>query len=384
MAGTSSSAGSAPPHRSGAVDNIESLLLRLSSLAIRAGILLLLIAAVWLVYGIGTAPKSAAVIPVADHARFLSNFALVVRIFFWGVTLLAVGAAYEYRREEATGYALALAGAALYWGVPFAAPVLMPVKGPDFLAVIAHGAVRMAVACWIPGALVIAYDLSARISDAWSGRRKSRTITVPVETSKPEKIPGPAFACWQTDFCRPYVREVCPRFIERVPCWRRKEGCFCEEKIVFHAMELREGGGSFYEQMRKGLREGEGVKHVLTPAEKRDRCRRCPIYAQHQRLKYKALVPAAFAATFLILWLNAERIHLALDWSVAALDRLAAQLSFAVTQTAGAPAHSALPPGLDEALQSGIVYWGFMAFLTIVLLTWLLRLVEWLVFKVQV
>ncbi|MCC6484889.1 MAG: hypothetical protein IT209_08590 [Armatimonadetes bacterium] len=366
------------------MDSIRTILLRVSPLAIRLGLAFSLIGVALLIFALATAPGLSTTIPAAERARMLASYGLMLRVLVWGVALLAIGAAVEYGTEEATGYALALVGGVIYWGVPFAAPVLLPVKGPDFLSAMAHAALRIALACWIPGALVIAYDLSQRIAAAWSGRRKSRTVPVPHQKEAAEKIPGPALACWQTDYCRPYVRNLCPRFTERKACWRKKEGCFCEEKIILRAVEIREGSKGFYDQVRKGLLSSQGSPPTLTPAQKRERCRRCPIYAQHQQVKYKTFVPVAFAATFLVLWLNAGRIHQALDLSVASLERVAIKLSFAVSGTAATPGHTVLPAGLDAALQSGIIYWGFMIFLSIMLLTWLLRFVEWLVFKVQV
>ncbi len=364
---------------------LETVFLSLSPLLMRAGVAALVLASAYLAYAQITGLKLPLSLSSVDRLRLFTNYELGLRVFVWGVALVALGVAYEYFRDEATGYMLAAAGAVLHWGVPVVAASLVPIKAPEYANALVRAGMSAGFWSLAPGTLVILCDVIWRVREYATGKRKGRTVAVPKGAENLEKLPGAPLKCWQSSFCRPYVRELCPRFIEKTPCWKKKEGCFCEEKIILRAMEIKEGGGSFYSEMRKSLAAGEISKPALTDAEKRDRCRRCPIYAEHQRMKYKALVPAAFVVTFLLLAVNTVWIRSVLEIAVVRADKIAMQFKFAAIHTVGSAAQSGpMATVLSDDFQSVFIFWGFMAFLGIMVLTWLLRLVEWLIFKLQV
>lgn len=361
---------------------LDATLTTLCEWALKIGILALVLSALYLCYARFSAPSSATGIGQAERLRLLQNYALALRLLAWGAGLTAAAAAYLWREEEGTGYALALVGAAAYFLTPSVAGSLAPMSDPAFVSAAAAGGVRTGLLCLVPGALAILYDAWFRLQEVWTGRRRSQTVAVSSDVIVLEKLPGPALHCWQTHYCRPAIRELCPRFIESKPCWRQKEGCLCEEKIALRATALKEGSERVYQDVRRSL-SGGPAHRSLSPTERRQRCRVCPIYAEHQRMKYKVLVPAAFAVTGAVMWASAGMLHSLVRMSLGKLDAVVARFSFAAAR-APADAHASLPRGLAEAFDSGIVFAGLMAFLTIMLLTWLLRLVEYLVLKAQV
>ncbi len=371
-----------PSHKVAMSVSLDRAFTLISDIFIKVGILCLLAPLVYILYCLIVSPGAYyGGLQPSDRLRLLSYFSTAARFIVWSVVLLAFGIAYQFFFEEVTGYILAIFGALFYWGTPYAAGWVVPSGGGDLLKLLIDMGHRAGVICLLPGAVVIAFDVQLRIRQAWTGKRKDKTVAVPKEDDyHPGKGKLP-FRCWETSFCRPYVRDLCPRYIEKVPCWRRKEGCFCEEKIVIHAMQARSDGNKFYSQMRQNLGDGR-VGRMLTPKDKRERCRKCPIYAEHQRLKYKLMMPFAFPATFLLLWGNLGRIREFLDYSVAKADNLAAALSFH-----SGPAAKTISPvseALTKSVSSNVIFFGVMAFLTIILLTWLLRFIEYLVFKLQV
>ena len=212
-------------------------------------------------------------------------------------------------------------GALVYFGIPSTPGIISPVSDPAFARATAAAGVRAGLICLVPAALTILYDASFRMREVWTGRRRSKTVAVSSDAIVLEKLPGPPMHCWQTHYCRPAVRELGPRFTENTPCWRRKEGCFCEEQIALRAAALKEGSQGVYQNVRKSLDNGPRRRN-LSPAEKRQRCRVCPIYAEHQRFKYKILVPTVFVLTGALMWFSAGWLKAGVDVSLKKLDAL--------------------------------------------------------------
>lgn len=105
--------------------------------------------------------------------------------------------------------------------------------------------------------------------------------------------------CWQLPFCRKFVREKCPIFHAKTSCWKELVGCMCEEAVIRGAMENKP-------IPKDALLAGKMIprNNRLTDVQKKERCRNCVIYNEHQRHKYKASMPVtvgAFAITYLAL-----------------------------------------------------------------------------------
>lgn len=361
--------------------DLSGRLVLLSEQVIKLSLLGLLICLAYVIYGLASGSLDGfGQLPAQEQARLAGNFTLGLRGLIWCSAFLGLALGVRFWQEEAAGYALAIAGAAAFWGFPLALRLTGEAVPAVLQPAVLDTAQRIGFFLLIPGSAIIAYDLTRRLQEAWVGRR-TRTVRMPEER---DWVPGEGkypVMCWMTSYCRPYVREVCPRYIERRPCWWRKEGCFCEESIIFRAMEVKEGSANFFKQMRRSLGSTESNK--LTAAQKRERCRKCPIYAQHQRLKYRILMPLAFPAVFALLWVNADRLRQWLVMSVAWLDQMTAELSFKVGERTGGSTPTVIP-GFQEAFASNFMYWAFMFFLYMLLLAWLLRFIEWLTLKVQV
>lgn len=92
--------------------------------------------------------------------------------------------------------------------------------------------------------------------------------------------------CWQLPFCRTYIREKCPIFHSKRTCWRERVGCMCEEKVIRDALANKVipkdavAAATFIPYNRQ-----------LPMAVKRERCRQCVIYNEHQKQKYKLVLP---------------------------------------------------------------------------------------------
>jgi hypothetical protein len=181
--------------------------------------------------------------------------------------------------------------------------------------------------------------------------------------------------CWEGPFCKDHIRSKCPIFIEKKgPCWHRKEGCMCEERIVLQAMIAPD----WKDQMTRAnqaLAMGSGARKVLSPAAKRERCRNCIIYNEHQRQKHKALTTLTLIAVPGLLALN-------FAW----LEHLVSQFLNLTDAAAKRFAFTADPTGL--AVLHGDSYsvfaWVMVFVFAVVLLSQALKLVEYVCFTLKI
>ncbi|MGI4790528.1 MAG: hypothetical protein ACRYFS_16955 [Janthinobacterium lividum] len=181
--------------------------------------------------------------------------------------------------------------------------------------------------------------------------------------------------CWEGPFCKDHIRAKCPIFIEkRGPCWKRKEGCMCEERIVLQAMIAPD----WKDQMTRAnmaLSMGTNARKVLTPAAKRERCRSCIIYNEHQRQKHKALTTLTLIGIPTFLVLNFAWIQHLVNQFLNLTDAAAKRFAF-----------SADPTGIGF-LHNGsydIFAWTMVFVFAIVLLSQALKLVEYLCFTLKI
>jgi flagellar biogenesis protein FliO len=105
--------------------------------------------------------------------------------------------------------------------------------------------------------------------------------------------------CWQLPFCRKFVRERCPIYHAKRTCWKELVGCMCEEAIIRNSMENRP-------IPKDELLAAQMIprNNKLTIAQKKERCRSCVIFNEHQRHKYKVYMPAVvlgYVAAYILL-----------------------------------------------------------------------------------
>ncbi len=101
--------------------------------------------------------------------------------------------------------------------------------------------------------------------------------------------------CWQLPYCRKFVREKCPIYHAKRTCWRELVGCMCEESVIRIAMD---GKPISKESLLSGAAIPRNTK--LTDSAKRERCKTCVIYNEHQKHKYKLAMPAVIISYMLI------------------------------------------------------------------------------------
>lgn len=258
-----------------------------------------------------------------------------------------------------------------------------------------------------PGAFLVIRDLITRIVDSRS-RQDLTHVTYGKEVGKQEDRPqaliGAFAACWQLPFCRDGIRVKCPIYHARTKCWKERVGCMCEENIILLAMggEDKEkghdmtgaGSGGFVpigdlltqnaEKTRAAILTRPGPRGVRIPtnphisdAAKRERCRNCVIYNEHQRQKYSFLSgPVTLIVPVLVFW-QFQTLLSIMGSLLSNLDSIIAHFSF-TGQSGGA---SEITRNLSGNLPVETV---LIICMTLVLMTWAQRFLEFCVFKIKI
>ena len=358
----------------------EAALKVLGGAAIVAGLMLL-----YLLWGLLSGAWSHEVIghdTHAVHALQLANIALVFRILSGASFLLILALLVACARAEGVGYWLLGVAAFFAVGTP---ALTEQVYG--YTHHTASNASRLVLTdfgslAWmygVPGVLWTIVDICRRLAAAADIAAVQRANAkyghgVPKQKASTQRQ---VFLgrCWEGPFCKDHIRQKCPIFIEKKgPCWQRKEGCMCEERIVLQAMIAPD----WKDQMTRAnqaLSMGTGARKVLSPAAKRDRCRSCIIYNEHQRQKHKLLTAVTLIAIPGLLILNFPTLQGFVGAFLGMMDATAKRFDFGGTGTGIALLHG------DSY---GIFAWVMVFVFAVVLLSQALKLVEYVCFTLKI
>ena len=296
-------------------------------------------------------------------AEALKNVGVLKQVMTYGAIGVAVGSAYLFWGEE-RGPVILLAAAALLFFAPAWVPLIVG-EGANEATAAALGAIQNG------GAIIGAVAAVVLVIDVAGKARMRMKVGVKADGLKygkgvkEEKDKQNVFLgkCFQLPYCRKYVRERCPIYHAKRTCWRERVGCMCEEEVIRIAMEAKT-------IPKAALLDGSAIprNHRLTPKQKAERCRNCVIYNEHQRHKYKAVVPVVligFAGLYFgghtVLLAGMERIIQTVDRSV-----------HSITITSGT---TKVPELVVEAM---------LFFVMLFVLTYSMKFVEFLIFKLKI
>lgn len=347
---------------------------RLTALGLEVGGGAFALVSIYLLWGLA----SGSLARVADHERVVQNVWFACKILTTGGIVLILSAALRYYLDEITGYVLLIGGALLHWGIPMA--VGSSVQGVSLQA--ASLPAYVASQFSFVGIIALVVAVPFIVADFWLKLRGVRR-GVPrgaVVVSKGQEPPRSRFYffCWQMPYCREYLRGFCKAYENRKSCWRLKSGCYCDEDMILRVMKRSATSKVAGFDQRYSSVAGPKSKD-LTGAQKRQRCRQCFIYVEHQKLKYRILSPLAFPAAVTIIWMYFKPVKTLLHEALKLTEQFAGQISF--------------KPGTAEVIgnqwantpaTSNTIEWLFLICLGLVLVTYLLRGLEYFIFDLQV
>jgi hypothetical protein len=308
--------------------------------------------------------------------------------------------------EDSLGWILVVLAAFLAFGLDFLMDFLFSAEKTRMisgnLSKATLGEIQVAaLIIGAPGVLLVLRSLALRM---FAGRREDLTAVTYGKDAKQEKQESStlgAFAkCWQLPFCRESLRKKCPIYHAKTKCWKERVGCMCEENVIRLAMGgedehkpvdmTKEAGfvpigdliAKSEKEERKSIPTRMGPRGVriptnphLTEAQKKSRCHNCIIFNEHQRQKYQLLSPLVTLAVPLLVFWQFDALRGLIGSALGVLDRVMGRLAF----TGGAGA-SDLTRNVTGSLPVETI---LIVCLTLVLMTWALRLLEYCMFKLQ-
>lgn len=356
----------------GARSRMAGLIESSTGTGLKFGIPVMALSAAYLLYIVfGPKLNVLAAMSAADRAYLHASVTTAITVFRLASLVVSLSLALRFYYDALAGQVMSIAGGVLY----FLSPTVFSIFTGDRLSKIqtyqeiVAEFVRLGFVALMPGGILVARDISARIVTrvriGWDAKIKS-------DRAKGLRHRKLLENCWDMPLCPDYVRKYCPAWDRRKPCWRIKSGCLCEGEGATRAMVADSTDDRFAKRLIQGISEEKQRASELPASRKRARCRRCMIYAEHQRQKYRILSALVFPAVALIFWLCYNQLT-AMAWSL--LEKTDRFMSF----LAYSPGHAA-----SFASQGHILTTLALVWLGIVVLSYALRAVEYLIFDLQV
>lgn len=313
----------------------------------------------------------------ASIAQGMNNIELLSKVLFAGCVCAMVGSTYIWWGEETLGVFQLLVGGAL-WSTPLWVPSMLGSgngKGAE-VAGKAIGAVSMGGTIFAGLAIIVlVVDIAIRVKQRAQQGSKSDQLKygkgVKEEDAPKNVLMG---KCWQLPFCRKFVREACPIYHAKRTCWREKVGCMCEEEVIRKAMTGTNTGTISKDSVAAA--RFIPVNNRLTMEQKKERCRMCVIYNEHQKHKYKLWLPVVVAGFALFYVLFRTQLIETTGTIMTRMDRLVSGLTLSSQKT----------PTAAAAAQSGNAAFTeiLLICLMIVILAYVLKMLEYVIFKLKI
>lgn len=216
------------------------------------------------------------------------------QLALWGVLGASLGASWLMWGEETLGPILLIVGFGLFfstWYLP------MAINSPNKLQEVGISGISAAgIPAIIIGFVMVVLDVVSRVRFSAAQGARAEHLKYGKNVNEERDVRNVLLGkCWQLPYCRKFVRERCPIYHSRRTCWKERVGCMCEEAVIKNAME----GGTIPKDIVAAAKFiPRNTK--LTPNQKAERCRHCVIYNEHQKHKYKVILPVATIAIALL------------------------------------------------------------------------------------
>lgn len=318
--------------------------------------------------------------------RILRNIEWMGKALAASATLGTIALALATLDEVAYSVAAAVVGVGLILGTPvFITSKLDQTQGQ--LVDIIHLWTRYAgfAVCGVVGVRVIYYIAETLRSGPKAKAKAQEEEEQRLGPKKVKRTQGIWSKCWQLPYCHDTIRDVCPAYKERKNCWKFGRGCNCDPMLVetmIRSGAARMGKGqdkvSAHKQQTADeyLREALGVTQRPgtgpgAPPARTVECKKCPIYGEHQRQKFNIVNPIAILVTIGLLVVAYPVLNEIYQATIAAMARAGAEFTL----------------GQETAVSRWIGYLDtttvrvfFFGILSLFVLSYVLKLVEWAVF----
>lgn len=302
----------------------------------------------------------------AVEAQAAGNVDTFGKVLLAGMVSAAVGSTFLWWGEEVLGVLQVLIAAALFF-VPMYLPSVLgngsrsPIYDRSVDAIQRGGGVFGLVAI-----AVLIFDMAGRVRERMSQGAKADQMKygkgVKEERGRQNVFMG---KCWQLPFCRQFVRDKCPIYHSKRTCWKELVGCMCEEQVIRDAM-----GGKVIPKDMVAAANYIPHNNKLSFEQKRERCKQCVIYNEHQKHKYKASLWPTLALFVAIYALGRNEFLAMTKGAIEAVSSSVKRVTF----------NTAKGAQTDLSVFQEILLVCFF----VVVMTYAIKLLEYLFFKLKV
>ncbi len=315
---------------------------------------------------------------MADYNRQMDNITFVFRGLQLSTLVFVIGFLICCLHDESVGYILLGTGMVFYAALPALTSQVYDFRGFKTSLATQNLMQDFQLLAWVffaPGVIWTFGDLLRRFRSAAEAAAIDRAnlkyganVKKQQATKQKRVFLG---RCYEGPYCRGEIRERCPVFLKkRGPCWWYKEGCMCEERIILQAVITKDWK---HQAAKADAAYNFGQKRSgLTPAAKRQRCRDCVIYNEHQKQKYKALVAVTLVVLPVLLFLNAPALQAGAQNVLVVMDQTMRRFSFD---------HS---PSRNDILYTAGLQWTVIGAVCVILLAQVLKFIEFCCFKIKI
>jgi hypothetical protein len=359
----------------GVKSRLVSLIESSTRTGLKFGIPAMVITAAYLLYIVFGPKLLMAGMSAVDQAYLHNTVALAERVLRVAALVVALSLSLRFFYEPAAGQLMTILGGVLWFFSPamFEGLTLGTLtKNPTYQGIVSELS-RVGFVTLVPGAVLLLREIGARIARGVRTRvLAGRCWGDEEERAKKHRRRKIYEQCWDMAFCREYVRGYCTAFEQKKPCWRMKAGCYCDGDMIMRAMAAGANDNRFVRGIMQSIEEDDRRRNEMSASQKRMRCRRCVVYAEHQRQKYRVLSPLVFPAVGLFFWLYYNQLSACLWRLLESTDRF---ISFLAYNPSAAPSFASQGPILTTFA---------MVWLAIMILSYALRVLEYLIFRLQV
>lgn len=344
-----------------------------------------------------------------DHAHALEVIRQLSLYMNIGLVVTLISAILVFYEVEQFGFILVALAGFLAYGFRY----LLDFLGSQHLATGAAADALFsefqfaAIIIGAPGILHVLKEIVFRVLDSRS-RQDLTKLKYGKDSAgtegRPQALIGAFAACWQLPFCRDGIRVRCPIFHARTRCWKQRVGCMCEENIILLAMGGAEKEGQHdmtaptsagfvpigdllsqnNEKTRQMMQTRIGPRGVRIPtnphlseAAKRQRCKNCVIFNEHQRQKFNFLSgPVTLIVPLLAVWQYPNLLGLC-NSMLHGIDGLVSKFSF--TNQSGVASEITRQLSSNQFVETMLI-----VCMTLVAMTWAQRALEFTCFRLKI
>ncbi len=338
-----------------------------------AGITLSVLACLYLLWGALEAGDTTRSLTVDDITRYLSNTHMAGEVLFWSAFIGCLALGILHFRSIMLTLTVVVLSIACGWLLPSLVQTMGITErsaGDIAGTIIRYLRLSSTVFAGASGLLLV-FQITTHLIDSLIHGRQPVAPTIkpkqPVAAPPKEVLLG---KCYQLPYCVDFIRAKCPIYLAQKACWRHMVGCLCEESIIVNALTGTIPRNATREDFEKAI----PVNTRLSVGEKRSRCRRCIIYNQHQLHKYRVAAPVVITLTLAIMVQYSAPLHKLLLAALHRVDTVVSKLTF-LPQAAGYDTLESL------ARTSEMASWLLTGVAGLMVLTWLLKFTETVIFK---